>query len=334
MRRLVAPPPPNECRPDAIIVKHRAGTAARWTACGRRSLAVAAGLLASLLGGSAAAHIDMLSPEPRSAGNRARTRDTNSNLKEAPCGQVVNGRTEAVTELVGGQVLEVRFTEWVNHDSYYRVAFDVDGDDDFPLRPGPAVPRVGDDPRRVFPVDGRNILAYELEDRGSGEYVMSVEVPNVDCENCTLQLIQYMYDTARAYYFQCADLSVTASSEAGPVLDAETDFGNPATPTEEPTQDASAMDAGVARSTRNAGDEPDASAAASTPTPAATSDAARGCTLAPPWVVSAVDARERGGLAGATAFGLLWALCRRRQARATPQTPRAITRERSTTSGA
>ena len=193
--------------------------------------AIFAGVLATSTLGSvpdALAHIDLISPEPRSQGNRARRReDRNSDLKEAPCGQVENGRTDIVHDFAGGETIEVVFREYINHDSYYRVAFDVDGDDDFPLRPGPAVSPVGDDPRRVFPIDGRNILAYELEDGAGGEHVLEVTLPNVDCDNCTLQLIQYMYDTQRVYYFQCADLRIASSPAAGPVLDAELDFGQP-----------------------------------------------------------------------------------------------------------
>jgi hypothetical protein len=150
-----------------------------------------------------------------------------------------------VHEFAGGERIEVRWTEWVNHDSYYRVAFDVDGDDDFPVRPGPAVPRRGDDPTRVFPVDGKNILAYDLNDGAGGEHVLEVTLPNVDCDRCTLQLIQYMYDTERVYYFQCADLRLTASAAAGPVLDAALDFGTLLPPREAPP---AAPDAGAGAS--------------------------------------------------------------------------------------
>ena len=163
-------------------------------------------------------HIDLIQPIPRAPGLSA---DPNANLKEGPCGQLENGRTEQVNVFAPGQTISVEWDEFVNHRSYYRVAFDIDGDDDFPIFPGTGTSPVGDDPTRTCPVDGHVILAYELNDGGGLDHTLQVTLPDVVCENCTLQVIQYMYDTGRPYYFQCADLALrTSDAEDAGSLDA------------------------------------------------------------------------------------------------------------------
>jgi hypothetical protein len=153
--------------------------------------------------------------------------DPNANLKEGPCGQEQNGRGQNINVFAPGDTLTVRWREFVNHRGYYRVAFDASGDDGFPTFPGPGASPAGDDPTRSCPVDGRVILGYELEDGTGGEYSLEVTLPDIECENCTLQVVQYMYDTGRPYYFQCADLALrrtqsdAGASDAG-ALDAET----------------------------------------------------------------------------------------------------------------
>lgn len=163
--------------------------------------------LTATLGTSArsSAHIELSQPVPRAAG---RSPDPNANLKEGPCGQEENRRTETVNVFEPGQSLDVVWREYVNHRSYYRVAFDPDGDDGFPVFPGVGISAEGDDPTLTCPVDGRVILAYDLDDRVAGEHTLRITLPDVECDNCTLQLIQYMYDTGRPYYFQCADLAL------------------------------------------------------------------------------------------------------------------------------
>ena len=45
------------------------------------------------------------------------------------------------------------------------------------------------------------------------DYLLTL--PDIECSNCTLQVIQFMYDDPAApYYFQCADLVIAAGGEA------------------------------------------------------------------------------------------------------------------------
>jgi hypothetical protein len=64
-------------------------------------------------------------------------------------------------------------------------------------------------------------------------YSVSITLPDVECDNCTLQLIQVMYDKVSNgfgnddIYYQCADLVLrrgdTAGADAGPGFDAGPD---------------------------------------------------------------------------------------------------------------
>jgi len=142
-------------------------------------------------------------------------------LKRGPCGQNNNARTDTVTDFMGGETITVDFAEYINHESYYRIALDVEGDDSFPQRPEEAVAPEGDDPASIHPLSDINdptleyyILQYYTQDEGNfmqeAAYTTEVQLPNIDCQNCTLQLIQFMYNDEEPHYYQCADITITA----------------------------------------------------------------------------------------------------------------------------
>lgn len=168
----------------------------------RFSGVLAAGaLIAVLLPSTAAAHIALTNPAVRTTAQ-----------KIGPCGAAGSVRGTNVTVLEPGTMLEVRWTEPINHPSHYRISFDSDGQD------------------FTVPLDfmdftqTENVLLDNIAD-GGGPYTSMVQLPNVECENCTLQLIQMMYDKApygdgNDIYFQCADIALRsggggASPDAG-----------------------------------------------------------------------------------------------------------------------
>lgn len=189
---------------------------------------IAVGLM---LASDAAAHIDMIEPPPREVGS---SREPNSDLKQGPCGQVTTGRTSKVSVFEPGETIEVTWRETINHRSYYRIAFDRDGDDAFPTFAGSGRGAQGIDPREQCPVDGQVILAYELEDGARETRTLRVTLPDVECERCTLQVVQYMFDANNPYYFQCADLALRrrqaldAGAAVAELLDAATPDGGDA----------------------------------------------------------------------------------------------------------
>ena len=169
---------------------------------------------------TAEAHVSLVDPPPRLDGEAG-----GNQLKSRPCGQNANARTTTVTEYTGGETITITFNEYIDHPSYYRIALDIDGDDDFPYRPEMNTSQDGDDPTSSdAPVSDISqmldvyILGYFLNDEGGfGQehmYSAMVTLPNIDCANCTLQLIQFMYNDDQPYYYQCADITITASDSS------------------------------------------------------------------------------------------------------------------------
>jgi predicted carbohydrate-binding protein with CBM5 and CBM33 domain len=163
-------------------------------------LAVAAlmsGMLGAALPNTASAHIALVDPPPRT-----------TDQKEGPCGQAGSTRGANVTVLEPGATITVRWNETINHTAHYRIAFDVDGNDDF-------VPPSGRDDLNNSPA----VLADGIADMRGGSYTYQVTLPDVECENCTLQLIQVMYEGGN--YFQCADIALRrGGGDAGVQTDA------------------------------------------------------------------------------------------------------------------
>lgn len=191
----------------------------------RPASSLAALTAASLLTSLSFAHIDLQEPQPRAHGTGgAETPDTNSNQKTGPCGQSANGRTtDRVTTYDPGETITVRLNEEINHDSYYRVSLNPNGDT-FPTRT--AVP-VGETLDAALAAeqaldqpgdaDGR-LLGVFADTSAVNNNAVSLQVTlpaDIECQNCTLQVIQFMYDRPNPYYFQCADLVIGSGGDVG-----------------------------------------------------------------------------------------------------------------------
>jgi len=101
-------------------------------------------------------------------------------LKDPPCGLTGGQRSTTVTELLPGATITVVWDEYINH-------------------PAPSV---------------------LLDNIADGLSSTEVTLPNVQCDNCTLQLIQVMYDKppwgdGNDIYYQCADLVLTPNPGSG-----------------------------------------------------------------------------------------------------------------------
>ncbi|HLV21087.1 MAG TPA: SCE4755 family polysaccharide monooxygenase-like protein, partial [Polyangiaceae bacterium] len=192
--------------------------------------ATALGLSLTFGAATSSAHLDLTAPPPRLSGTAG-----GFQLKSGPCGQSANGRTDQVTVFEPGATITVEWTEYLDHPSYYRIAFDVDGDDDFPIRQNmDDVVRQGDDPEAENPVGGV-VLAYVYEEPNLETYSAQVTLPDVECETCTLQVIQFMYDKLGnnmddEYYFQCADIALRRSGGGGDAGAAGAPAGSGGTP--------------------------------------------------------------------------------------------------------
>jgi len=77
----------------------------------------------------------------------------------------------------------VRLNETIDHPSHYRIAFNPDGDD-------------FEDPVSIEDRDGNHpfVLLDGIADDDAARQSVGATLPDVECDNCTLQLIQVMYD--------------------------------------------------------------------------------------------------------------------------------------------
>lgn len=182
-----------------------------------------------LVSGSAFAHIELQSPLNRYSDIKS------GDNKSCPCGSGTTNRScrkpeelsdpdrspDRATTFAPGDEITVRFDEYVGHSGRYRIAFDPDGADldDFNQNILMDVP----DPTGKVGNMGQGSL-WEFQ----------VTLPDVTCENCTLQLIQVMDGNTTdpvpdpvlrgGTYFQCADIILEDGTPAGGIP--------PASPTE------------------------------------------------------------------------------------------------------
>lgn len=183
----------------------------------RSSLSTALALALGCFASRANAHIELLEPPARY--DMARSGDN----KACPCGDGTSNRTcsvagersddnrsDRVTALTAGQMLTIRFSEYIGHSGRYRIAFDEEGADleDFNAHPLEDIP----DP---VGRDGNT---------GDGSiWEIPIIVPDTPCDGCTLQLIQMMDGNmedpvddpvGRSSYYACADITIAAAAGA------------------------------------------------------------------------------------------------------------------------
>jgi hypothetical protein len=185
----------------------------------------------------AAAHITLVSPAPR-----------NSSQKSAPCGTAGGVRGTNVTTLAPGATLTLTWKETVDHPGHYRIAFDDDGQD-FVRPPTANDSTMGSDPTVLMDlipdIQGNNPA-------GGRTYTQDITLPNVECTNCTLQLIQVMTDASKApyttddasndVYFQCVDLVLAAGAPDPDPTDPDPTDPDPTDP--DPTDPMGDLDGG------------------------------------------------------------------------------------------
>lgn len=112
-------------------------------------------------------------------------------LKTGPCGPN-STRTDTPMIVAPGSTLNVQWLETVEHPGYYRLALSMANDEGFE----------------------DNVLQDQIPDEVCSappcNYSIDITLPDVECLDCTLQLIQFM-GTAEPYspYFSCADLMIT-----------------------------------------------------------------------------------------------------------------------------
>jgi len=148
----------------------------------------------------AAAHIQLQSPLPRTL-----------DQKIGPCGNTTSPRSANPTVLPPGATVTVTWKETINHPGHYRISFDADGTDF-------TIPLSFTDTTQT-----ENVLVDSIVDSATANstYTQEITLPDVECETCTLQLIQMMtdkppYGDGNDIYFSCADIALRAGTPPPP----------------------------------------------------------------------------------------------------------------------
>jgi MYXO-CTERM domain-containing protein len=148
----------------------------------------------------ASAHIRMDVPKSRMT--------TNATLKQGPCGNMTPDTPQTIEGWVAGATVTIEFTETIDHDSHYRVALSREGDAAF------MDPENKDDKA----TDGIDLVDGIPDEKAGNNRKQEVEItlPDEPCEDCVLQLIQYMYDNPNTpIYYQCADIVIGPNPDGG-----------------------------------------------------------------------------------------------------------------------
>jgi hypothetical protein len=158
---------------------------------------------------SASAHLALEFPVSRHGPNV---------LKEGPCGIQDSSRGNNISVFAPGDSIEVSWDEYINHPGHFRIAFDESGENGF------------QEPICLDNCDSRNmvieqqagdpsVLLDAIPDTPSGGLSsVTVKLPDIECDDCTLQVIQVMTDKppytigGNDLYYQCADIVLTSSA--------------------------------------------------------------------------------------------------------------------------
>ena len=148
--------------------------------------------------------------------------------KSGPCGTTSGTPTNAVTTFKPGETITVEWEETIPHPGHFRIAVardrselvdpDIDVDSSCNYAPG----SVGNEPP-VYPVLLDNV--YPRDNPGFGEsFTQEVTLPDMECEKCTLQIIQFMTEHSQpCIYYHCADIAIVG--DGGGATDAGVDAG-------------------------------------------------------------------------------------------------------------
>jgi hypothetical protein len=145
--------------------------------------------------------------------------------KMAPCGgTVVDGgtRTGVVTDLEGGAMTRLAINETVYHPGHYRVSLArrinwLPGDPVAVMKDTENGPRsdyaeIDPAPKAPVLVDG----LWQNQVRRTGPIETEIRIPNIDCEGCFLQVVQFMeehpgFREGGFTYHHCAVVNIKAN---------------------------------------------------------------------------------------------------------------------------
>lgn len=134
------------------------------------------GLLVFVVPTLATAHVALSDPSPRSDEN---------GLNTGPCGDIAPG--DAPTMYTAGETVTVVWEVGQSHGGSLRIDFATADDAGFEM----------------------NVLAMDVPDADNAPMMLDVELPDVECEACTLRVTQLNPDEDD--YYSCADVQLIAA---------------------------------------------------------------------------------------------------------------------------
>lgn len=178
---------------------------------------------AFMIAGPAWAHFVLMSPEPWLVQNAI-----GDPQKLAPCGGVTGDPgtpTGKITAMRGGDMLHIKVREAIYHPGHYRVALSVLNRSELPGDPvattraspnGPISVSAKIDPAPRPPVLADGLFVHETPPDAGSFWETDIRLPNINCEKCTVQIIQFMEQhgvnpDGEFSYHHCADLKITAN---------------------------------------------------------------------------------------------------------------------------
>jgi MYXO-CTERM domain-containing protein len=166
----------------------------------------------ALFASSAAAHIELVEPEPRYVlpANKScpcGDGDSNRTCQVSAAESTDPNRSTKVTTFEAGSTITVVADEYIDHSGRMRVAFDPDGAD------------LADFNDNIL-MDVADPSEAGLSMASPHTWEFQIQLPNMTCDNCTLQVIQVMngitttpvMDPAPlSTYYSCADIRLVAA---------------------------------------------------------------------------------------------------------------------------
>ena len=135
-----------------------------------------------------------------------------------------------MTTVVAGSTLKVKWTETVGHPGHFRIA--IAANDNQFVTPAAVVQNNDCKSAAIQSSPVAPVLKDGLFVHGGGTtgaaYEQDVVVPNIVCNPCRLQLLQFMSShTPPCFYFHCANLKIVApAADAGADAGASLDAGS------------------------------------------------------------------------------------------------------------
>ena len=147
--------------------------------------------------------------------------------KAGPCGVDPKGTStpsDAMSKAVGGSKLHLKVLETVYHPGHYRVALAINSRNELPGDPQTQEKYTDKGIYSVWatiqsppqlPVIADGLFPHYTRPASPQTYETDIQLPNITCKKCTLQVIQFMaehgYNIPGGYsYHHCAEIQITA----------------------------------------------------------------------------------------------------------------------------